>query len=135
MNQNQTSTNEAQIRELVESWATAVRHKDMEAILAHRAPDLLMFDVPPPLQLNGIEAYRASWSKFFPWLERGGTFQLSDISVTTGSDVAFCHALIRCGNPRSSGRKDDLTVRLTIGFKQVNGEWTIVHEHHSEPAE
>ena len=35
MNQNQTSTNEAQIRELVESWATAVRNKDMEDILAH----------------------------------------------------------------------------------------------------
>ncbi len=30
MNQNQTSTNEAQIREVVESWATAARNKDME---------------------------------------------------------------------------------------------------------
>ena len=124
MNQNQTKTNEAQIRELVENWASAVRNKDM-----------VMFDVPPPLQLKGIEAYQASWSEFFFWLERGGTFELSDLSITTGTDVAFCHALIHCGNPRSSGRKDDLTVRLTIGFKQVNGEWTIVHEHHSEPAE
>lgn len=135
MNQDQTRTDEAQIRELVESWASAVRHKDMEAILAHHAPDLLMFDVPPPLQLKGIEAYEASWSDFFLWLDRGGTFQLSDIRVTTGSDVGFCHALIHCGNPRSSGRKDDLTVRLTIGLKKVNSEWTIVHEHHSEPAE
>ncbi len=135
MNQDQTRTDEAQIRELVESWAAAVRHKDMEAILAHHAPDMLMFDVPPPLQLKGIEAYEASWSGFFFWLDRGGTFQLSDISVTTGSDVAFCHAIIHCGNPRSSGRKEDLTVRLTIGLKKVNNEWTIVHEHHSEPAE
>jgi uncharacterized protein (TIGR02246 family) len=135
MNQDQTRTDEAQIRELVESWAAAVRHKDMKAILAHHAPDMLMFDVPPPLQLKGIEAYEASWSGFFFWLERGGTFQPSDLSVTTGSDVAFCHALIHCGNPPSSSRKDDLTVRLTMGFQKVNGEWTIRHEHHSEPAE
>jgi len=46
MNRDQTRTDEAHIRELVESWATAVRRKDMEAILAHHAPDLLMFDVP-----------------------------------------------------------------------------------------
>jgi ketosteroid isomerase-like protein len=69
MNQDQTRTNEAQIRELVESRANAVRNKDMEAILAHHAPDMLMFDVPPPLQLKGIEAYKAPWSGFFFWLE------------------------------------------------------------------
>src|SRR5947207_14052333 len=102
MNQNPTSTNEAQIRELVESWASAVRNKDMEAILAHHEPDMLMFDVPPPLQLKGIEAYRASWSKFFPWLDRGGTFQLSDISVKTVSDDALCHALNHCVHYYSS---------------------------------
>ncbi len=135
MNQNQTQTNEAQIRDLVETWANAVRDKNMEGILMHHAPNIVMFDVPPPLELNGIEAYESSWRKFFPWLSKGGTFDLSDLSVTTGMDVAFCHALIHCGNPRSSGRKTDLTVRLTIGLKTVDGQWAICHEHHSEPAE
>jgi hypothetical protein len=26
-----------------------------------------MFDVPPPMQSKGIEAYRKSWDLFFSW--------------------------------------------------------------------
>lgn len=123
------------IRSLVENWARAVRNKDVEQILAHHAADILMFDVPVPLQLKGIEAYKQSWNSFFDWLDRGGTFDLSELSITAGTDIAFCHAIIHCGNPRGSGQEDDLTVRLTIGLKKINGEWMILHEHHSAPAE
>lgn len=136
MSEKQNSAkNEAAIRGLVENWASAVRNKDMEQILAHHAADMLMFDVPAPLQLKGIEAYKQSWNSFFHWLDRRGTFDLSELSITAGTDIAFCHALIHCGNARSSGQKDDLTVRLTIGLKKINGEWIILHEHHSAPAE
>src|SRR5579871_3575035 len=45
---------EIQIRTLLEAWAAAVRRHDVPAILAHHEPDMLMFDVPPPLQCKGI---------------------------------------------------------------------------------
>jgi ketosteroid isomerase-like protein len=31
------------------------------------------------------------------------------------------------------GKKVAFTLRLTIGLEKHNGEWIIVHEHHSQP--
>lgn len=36
------------IRELVQHWAAAVHTGDMAGVLADHAPDIVMFDVPPP---------------------------------------------------------------------------------------
>ena len=58
---NNTTTDEAVIRELIEDWAKAVRAKDFDRILAHHSAEVLMFDVPPPLESKGIEAYRETW--------------------------------------------------------------------------
>jgi hypothetical protein len=43
-------TEETQIKSLLEAWADAVRRHDVPAILAHHEPDMVMFDLPPPLQ-------------------------------------------------------------------------------------
>ncbi len=61
------TTDEAAIRELVESWARAVRAKDFDGILANHSADMLIFDVPPPVQSKGIEADRKTWDLFFSW--------------------------------------------------------------------
>jgi hypothetical protein len=53
---NNRSTDEAQIRDLVEGWARAVRCKNIDGILANHSPEILMFDVPPPAQSKGMEA-------------------------------------------------------------------------------
>jgi ketosteroid isomerase-like protein len=55
---NERTTNEAAIRKLVEDWARAVRAKDLKGILASHSPEILMFDVPPPLESKGIDSYR-----------------------------------------------------------------------------
>ena len=59
------SSDEAAIRAQIEAWAAAVRRRDMIGILKNHAADMIMFDVPPPLQLRGIAAYEASWPQFF----------------------------------------------------------------------
>jgi len=123
-------TNEAQVRELIESWARAVRARDIDGILKNHAPEMLLFDVPLPVQSKGIEAYRQSWDVFFRWFSESGVFELSELTITAGDDVAFAHGLIRCAGSDANA----LTVRLTIGCRKIDGEWTIVHEHHSEPS-
>ncbi len=50
------SPDETAIRNQIEAWAKAVRDRDMPGILRHHAPDMVMFDVPPPLQLRGIDS-------------------------------------------------------------------------------
>jgi ketosteroid isomerase-like protein len=58
---------EIAIRDLVENWARAVRARNLNGILANHSPDILMFDVPPPVQSKGIEAYKKTWDLFFSW--------------------------------------------------------------------
>jgi hypothetical protein len=52
------------IRELIEGWAAAVRRQDLDSILAHHAANIVMFDVPAPVVLRGLDAYRESWGPF-----------------------------------------------------------------------
>ncbi|MGX8010347.1 YybH family protein [Mesorhizobium sp. ORM8.1] len=122
-----------QIRLLIEQWAEAVRRKDMDGILRHHAPDFVMFDVPPPLQSRGIEAYRDTWPLFFGASPSPPMFDIVDLNITAGADVAFAIALMRC-IVVGDGKSSDLDFRLTICFEKIAGQWTFMHEHHSVPA-
>jgi ketosteroid isomerase-like protein len=37
-------------------------------------------------------------------------------------------------NVEAEGESETLTVRLTICFRRIDGEWMVTHEHHSEPS-
>jgi uncharacterized protein (TIGR02246 family) len=126
--------NEAAVRALIEAWAAAVRRQDIDAILAHHSADMVMFDVPPPFQSKGIEAYRASWDLFFGWSTDPVPYEITEMTVTAGEDVAFAVATMRCAEPGPGGEPKPLAFRLTIGLRKIDGRWTIVHEHHSVPA-
>jgi len=127
-------TDEGAIRSLVENWAGAVRTKNLDGILANHSPNMLMFDVPPPIQSKGIEAYRKTWDLFFSWSQDSGVFDISEMNITAGNDVAFVTALMRCAGTEANGDQTELEFRLTIGLRKVDGQWTVMHEHHSIPA-
>jgi uncharacterized protein (TIGR02246 family) len=123
---------ETRITELVHAWATAVHAGDMEGVLAHHAQDVVMFDVPPPEDgVRGIDAYRATWPPFFDWQAQGARFELVELAVTAGEDVAFAHALLRCGMPKELDARPDRRLRLTLGLRREDGDWVVAHEHHS----
>ena len=124
----------AEIRRLIEAWAAAVRRKDMNGILQHHAEDFLMFDVPPPLYSKGIAAYEKTWPLFFGSSPEPPKFEIRELNITAGADVAFASALMRCV-VIERGSASDLDFRLTIGFRKIAGQWIFVHEHHSIPAE
>ena len=129
-----SDNNESRVRQLIESWALAVRNNDMEAILAHHAEDMVMYDVPAPFQSKGIAAYRKTWETFFAYTKRG-VFDFHELHIKAGEDVAFCFATMRCEDKSTTTDYTPLDFRLTMGLQKINGQWTIVHEHHSVPAE
>jgi uncharacterized protein (TIGR02246 family) len=128
------SQDEAQIRSLIARWAKAVQEEDRVAIREDHDPDILMFDVPPPLVSRGLDAYMATWELFFPRAEKPVQFGISDVQVTCGTDVAFATAIGRCVDVDPSGKREPLVFRLTMGLKKIGGRWRIMHEHHSLPA-
>jgi uncharacterized protein (TIGR02246 family) len=131
---NHRSLDEQQIRELIAKWAESVRARDIEGVMANHAPDVLLFDVPPPIEWRGIDEYKRSWEQFFTWFGDAGVFEVSQLRVTASDDVAFCHGLIRCGGPQARSDKGELAVRLTVCLRKIDGQWTVTHEHHSQPS-
>lgn len=127
---------EQAIRTLLENWADAVRRHDLPAILAHHDPQMLMFDLPPPLQCKGIGAYEETWGLMFRYHRVGAAFDFRELNVSAGSDIAFATAIMWCGPDSSSNPmdKDGFLFRLTVGMRKVDGDWRITHEHHSVPA-
>jgi ketosteroid isomerase-like protein len=134
MNEIDKRTNEAAIRELIVNWANAVRTKNVDAILANHSPEILMFDVPPPLQLKGIEAYKKSWDLFFSWAHDFGVFDIDEMIIAAGDDVAFVAAIMHCAGAEANQERIDLEFRLTVGLRKIRGQWIVMHEHHSIPA-
>jgi uncharacterized protein (TIGR02246 family) len=126
---------EEQIRGLIERWAAAVHRGDMRVVLEDHADDIVMFDVPPPYDgVRGIDAYRETWPPFFEWQARGASFEIVALDVTTGDDVAYAHALLRCGTPQELADNPERRLRLTIGLRKEEGRWVVAHEHHSFPS-
>jgi uncharacterized protein (TIGR02246 family) len=125
---------EQQIRTLVENWAAAVHRGDMAGVLADHAGDIVMFDVPPPDDgLRGIDAYRETWPGFFEWQAQGACFEIVSLDVTAGGNVAYAHALLRCGTPEDLADDPEKRLRLTLGLRKEHGRWVVAHEHHSFP--
>ena len=133
----QTEMAETQIRALIEAWADAVRRHDYAGILAHHEQDIVMFDVPPPLRSRGLEEYRKTWDLFFQYHKPSQAFDVEELAITAGEDVAFAVAIMRCGSATVGGpaQEGGFLFRLTVGLRKVDGAWRIAHEHHSVPAE
>ena len=127
-------SDELQIRALIEAWAIAVHDGDLATVLADHAPDIVMFDVPPPRQgVRGIDAYRDTWPPFFEWQASGAVFEIESLAVTAGTDVAFAYVLLRCGTAADLARDPEQRLRLTLGLRKAGGRWIVTHEHHSFP--
>jgi uncharacterized protein (TIGR02246 family) len=125
---------EVAVRDLIEAWADAVRRKDYDGILESHAADFVMFDVPPPFKSVGLDAYRKTWDVFFSWSRDPVLFEIQEMGVTAGADVAFAFATMRCEGPGAAGKPEALDFRLTIALRKIDGRWMIAHEHHSVPA-
>jgi uncharacterized protein (TIGR02246 family) len=124
---------QAEINALLDDWASAVRAKDLDRIFAHYARDILAFDAIAQLQFKGTEAYRRHWQACMAMCPGQMIFEVHDLTISTGDDVAFCHYLSRCGGTGAEGEEKVGWMRATAGLRRRGGRWLIVHEHFSAP--
>jgi uncharacterized protein (TIGR02246 family) len=137
----QTSANnkdEQEIRALEERFATAFRAKDVAGVMKAYAPgnDLFVFDVVPPRQYVGFDAYKKDFEDFFATFPGPVVkFEVQDLSIVTDDKLAFSHSVQPSTMTAKDGSKVTLVVRVTDGYRKINGKWLIVHEHLSLPVD
>jgi ketosteroid isomerase-like protein len=125
---------ETEIRTLLHDQANAIRAKNTEGALAPYAPNIVRFDLAPPLATAGSQALGKSTLEewFATWRGPIG-FELRDLTVTQSGDPAFCHGFVRISGTKVDGEHNDVWVRQTVCFRKIGGAWKIIHEHTSVP--
>ena len=121
------------IRERVATLAQAIRDKDIDAVMAHYAPDIVAYDVMPPLDVRSAPDYRKNFERWFGSMLGPIEYEMSDLRVSMSESHAFCHALSHVKGTRKTGEKADYWVRVTTCFQKANGQWLVGHEHVSRP--
>jgi uncharacterized protein (TIGR02246 family) len=130
-----STENEAAIRELLEHLVKAVCAKDLNGVLSAYAPDVVAFDIVPPLAYLGTEAFAKPWQDVFELYQSPIAYELHDLNITAGDDVAFSHSLNHIGGTLKNGQTTDLWLRFTAGYRKIEGRWLITHLQASVPAE
>ncbi|GAA4531974.1 MULTISPECIES: YybH family protein [Nonomuraea] len=124
---------EAEIERLVETIVEGIRAKDLETLRRLYATDVVSFDVEPPLQHVGIEAKMANWTKAFTFF-RDVDYELRDLTLTVGDDVAFGHAFGRLSGTLENGTATKgMWVRATFCFRKTDDHWVVAHDQVSVP--
>lgn len=128
-----TTPHETAIKALVDDRIEAIRTKDRARLLASYAPQVLTFDVVPPLQNVGSDGVSQKLEQWFGGYQGPITWDLRDLKITASESVAFAHALVRSRGTLKSGDTVDMWFRFTCCFATIDGAWKIVHEHTSDP--
>jgi uncharacterized protein (TIGR02246 family) len=129
----QHAMDEAEIRQRIAKLTEAIRAMDIERVMPIYAPDIVSFDVEPPLRHIGSEAKKKNWQKVFAAYEHPLEYELRDLSISAGDDVAFGHTLARLSGTLKDGTSTGYWVRWTMGLRKIGGKWLIAHDQISTP--
>jgi uncharacterized protein (TIGR02246 family) len=127
--------NEAAIRELVDDFVKAIRAKDIHGVLSVFAPEVVSFDLGPPLQHGGGETFRKRWQELFDSFQHPIEYEVRELTIAAGDDLAFSHSLNRMSGTMTNGRKTERWLRWTACFRKTNDTWLVVHEQVSVPVD
>ena len=128
------ASDKAQIKALEQHIADGANARDVDAIVRNYAPDVLVFDIVPPREYKGADAFRKDWQGFF---DRVGSIRIenSDLNVAGDGKMAFATYIAHLTGKARDDNAIDVTMRITDVLRKSSGKWLIVHEHVSVPVD
>jgi ketosteroid isomerase-like protein len=125
----------ADITALENRLAAGIEAKNADAIMANYVPgdSLIVFDLIPPRQYVGSDAYKKDWEGVIAGCADSPKMEISDLDVTADGKLAFSHSIQHFVCTDAKGNKLDMTMRATDAYRKIKGKWLIVHEHLSAP--
>ena len=124
---------ESEVRALFDSQFDAIRAKDLDRLMALYSPDIVYFDVVPPLQYAEYAALRGRFSEWFDGVQGPIDMQMRDLNISTSGEIAVAHWLSRASGTLTNGREVGSWVRATSCCQRSNRRWLVTHEHISLP--
>jgi ketosteroid isomerase-like protein len=116
-----SAKNDAAIRELIDGLVKGIRAKDVNAVMSVFAPEVVSFDLGPPLRHGGGEMFMKRWQELFESYQSPIDYEVHDLNRVSGT--------------MKNGQKTDRWLRWTACYRKTDGKWLIVHEQVSVPVD
>lgn len=97
----------------------AIRAKDINGVMSVFAPEVISFDLGPPLQHGGGEEFRKRWEELFDAYQSPIDFEGRDLSITGDDDVAFSRSLNRVSGTMKNGQTTERWLRWTVTVRPI----------------
>jgi uncharacterized protein (TIGR02246 family) len=136
------NTLEDEVGALLDERVDACRAKDIDRLMALYSPDVVYFDVVPPLHFTGTDPVRRNFQRWFDEYE--GPIGLTTVhqQVAVSGDVAFAHMMHHDTGPLDADSATheqvedrSLWLRSTVCLRRAEHGWRITHEHISLPVD
>lgn len=131
--ENGNTIEKAEIRQAMQRWQDAIQTKDVNQIMSNYTPDIIAYDAVLQLRFKGKEAYGKHWQACLEMCTNDMVFEPEEVHISVSGELALVYCLIRCGEKDESGKQNVAWMRMTTGYKKVDGQWLIEHEHFSAP--
>ena len=125
---------ENEIHQWLEQWQKACEAHDFKTVMALYSPEVIAYDVGPPLQVKGAEAYGKGCQEFFNMLPQVKV-EFRDVNIIAGRKTAVVYGFQRLDGTTKDGKKMDVWFRFTTILRKSKGQWLDVHDHVSVPVD
>jgi uncharacterized protein (TIGR02246 family) len=125
---------ETEARKWLDDWTKAFQARDVNAIMALYAPDVIAYDIVPPLQWTGRDSYGKDYATFLAQYDGPVTVEYARVHVVTSGDLAEVFALEHVTGT-IKGQKADNWLRVSSTLRKTDGKWLDVHDHVSVPTD
>jgi len=129
------ASTQSEVRALLESWSEAIRIKDIDRLMSLYSPDIVYFDLVPPLQYTGSAAVRGNFLRMFDGFKSSIGQEIRGLNILASGDIAAAYMLIRASGTLKNGREVGYWVRATVCCQRSDHRWLITHEHISLPVD
>jgi ketosteroid isomerase-like protein len=131
--QDTTRSDLPAIRAVIDAIIKAVRTNDVEGFLRQCAPDIVAFDLLPPLEQKGWDAVRRGWGIALGSFEGPIEYDVDHLDIAISGDIAWSRSIVHFGGTTKEGTQAMNRLRSTLGFRKIGGQWKVVHQHVSVP--
>ena len=119
---------------ILEQGFAAIAAGDAERAVVGLAPDVVSYDLQPPLAFTGDDARDPDGLRdWFATWEAPPRIALSAPRVEIEGPLAVVYGLANMQGRKTDGADIDLWYRTTFVLRDDDGAWRIVHSHASVP--
>lgn len=127
------SADEAEIRHMMHEWSRALEAKDLDRLCKDYAPNAVLYDAIPPYKTVGVDNIRQAWANCLPYFPETFKSEHRDIQIHVLGDTAFMHGVHHFIPTPADDPVGQNWLRVTVGYRKINGKWKVIHEHISTP--